>query len=158
MKAHERGEIDQLFQQLRYANDEAEIHEIELNILALWFRGDHPMVNMLMQTGIRQMREEAYDKAISTFGEMIRLEPDHAESWNKRGVCHYLRGEYRKALEDLTHTLRLEPRHFAAMAGIANIYRELKLDELHLRMLLRIQRLNPNSSKLKEQISRMRHS
>ena len=56
---------------------------------------------------------------------MVTLAPGFAEGWNKRATIHYIRDNYARALRDIEQVLRLEPRHFEALAGLGVILEEL---------------------------------
>ena len=56
------------------------------------------------------------------FSETIELSPDFAEAWNKRATVYFLQGELEKSIADIDKTLELEPQHFGALDGLAEIY------------------------------------
>ena len=52
-----------------------------------------------------------------SFSEIIKLDPNWAEAWNKRATVFYMIGEYQKSQDDIDKVLELEERHFGALAG-----------------------------------------
>ena len=56
-------------------------------------------------------------KAIKIFTEAIQIDPNWAEAWNKRATVYYLIGEYEKSQNDIDKVLKIEERHFGALAG-----------------------------------------
>jgi tetratricopeptide (TPR) repeat protein len=53
------------------------------------------------------------------------LAPEYAEPWNRRANLAYRAEDYRGAIAAIQETLKREPRHFGALAGLGIIYEEL---------------------------------
>ena len=49
--------------------------------------------------------------------DVIKLDPEWAEAWNKRATVLYLMGDYQASQNDIDKVLILEKRHFGALAG-----------------------------------------
>lgn len=144
--------IDNLFDKLQVTTDQSKIKNIEANILSLWLETGNHLIDDLMEDGMRFMGEHQYGEAINTFSKVIRVDSEYAEGWNKRAIVYYLRGEFKLALDDIKRTLELEPRHFAALSGLANIYREVMAYKKALGILKRMSIISPNRETLDEQI------
>ena len=71
-----------------------------------------------MQIGIRALNYSTYRKALQSFDRVIEIAPEFAEGWNKRATLYYHIKEYRRSIDDIKKTLRLEPRHFGAWSGL----------------------------------------
>lgn len=125
-------QLEELFQQLRDAPDEAAARPIERQIWALWISHEDSAVNGLMETGLGQMDRRDYGSALETFESMVDIVPDFAEGWNKRATVHWLLGNYQDSLNDIDKTLALEPRHFGALSGRGLVYVNLEEWELAL--------------------------
>lgn len=48
-----------------------------------------------------------YDEAIADFTTVLRLSPDNLDAYNNRGVVYFLKGEGKKAFDDLDHACKL---------------------------------------------------
>ena len=59
----------------------------------------------------------AATRAVDTFTEMIRRQPEFAEGWNKRATVYYLLGEYQKSLADCDEVMKRNPYHFGALSA-----------------------------------------
>ena len=52
---------------------------------------------------------------------LVARHPGWAEAWNKRATLASIEKRDADSLLDIAQTLRLEPRHFGAIAGFGNI-------------------------------------
>ena len=150
------SDLDDLFAQLRTATVPAEIEALQNGIWQLWLTSGDVALDKALEAGMRAMQADDYTLAISHFSDIILLKPDFTEAWNKRATAHYLRGEYRASLADISVTLGREPRHFGALWGQASIMQHLGEYRRALRVLDRLSAICPYFSGLREQQSSLR--
>ena len=110
--------LDDLFEQLAITTSDEEASNITREIWQRWTANDDPNVSQLMQIGIRALNYSTYRKALQSFDLVIEIAPEFAEGWNKRATLYYHIKEYRRSIDDIKKTLRLEPRHFGAWSGL----------------------------------------
>ena len=110
--------LDDLFEQLAITTSDEEASKITREIWKRWTANDDPNVSQLMQIGIRALNYSTYRKALQSFDRVIEIAPEFAEGWNKRATLYYHIKEYRRSIDDIKKTLRLEPRHFGAWSGL----------------------------------------
>ncbi len=110
--------LDRLFERLTITTSEEEASNITREIWQRWTANDDPEVSQLMQTGIRALNYSTYRRALQSFDRVIEMAPEFAEGWNKRATLYYHIKEYRRSIDDIKETLRLEPRHFGAWSGL----------------------------------------
>ena len=110
--------LDDLFEQLAVTTSDEEASNITREIWQRWTANDDPDVSQLMQIGIRALNYSTYRKALQSFDRVIEIAPEFAEGWNKRATLYYHIKEYRRSINDIKETLRLEPRHFGAWSGL----------------------------------------
>ena len=110
--------LDRLFERLTITTSDEEASNITREIWQRWTANDDPAVSQLMQTGIRALNYSTYRKALQSFDRVIEMAPGFAEGWNKRATLYYHIKEYRRSIDDIKETLRLEPRHFGAWSGL----------------------------------------
>ena len=120
-------EIDRLFIQLKSANDFENSKKIEDKIWDLWIT--HPSKNSLtklLADGSSAMMDNKLDTAYNKFTEVIKLDPNWAEAWNKRATVLYLMGKYKLSQADIDKVLAIEERHFGALTGQGLVQTALK--------------------------------
>ena len=110
--------LDSLFDRLATTSSAEEASDISNEIWQRWSANDDPDVSQLMEIGIRALNYSAYRKALRSFDRVIEMAPQFAEAWNKRATLYYHIREYRRSIDDIKETLRLEPRHFGAWSGL----------------------------------------
>ena len=117
--------LDDLFARLRLATAPGEIEALQNGIWQLWLTSGDAAIDKELEAGMRAMQADDLALAIQQFNNIILLNPNFTEAWNKRATAYYLRGEYRASLADIAETLRREPRHFGALWGRSSILRDL---------------------------------
>jgi tetratricopeptide (TPR) repeat protein len=117
--------LDRLFERLAEAETEEAGRAAERAIQSVWLDSGSASIDLLTQRGLDALAEDDIDRAYFYFDEVVTLAPDFAEGWHRRATIYYLREDYASALRDIEQTLRLEPRHFEAMAGLGVILEDL---------------------------------
>ncbi|MCU0355200.1 MAG: tetratricopeptide repeat protein [Cytophagales bacterium] len=145
--------LNSLFVILKRTISEEEAGIVEDMIWNVWMEGGSEETNTMMKRGCRFLENHNYDSAIRVFARMIRRNAYYAEAWNKRATAYYLRGDYKRSIDDIRHALRLEPRHFGALSGLASIYLVVGDQWGALKALERLYELRPNQPGLRAQIN-----
>ena len=135
--------LDELFVQLAAARDPADALLIEEAIWDRWGQSGSAGVDFLMARGLDAMGQQDLERALVFFDQVVELAPGYAEGWNKRAVIHYMREDYRHALNDLNATIALEPRHFGALGGLALMLVDLGDKEGALEAYRRVLKVHP---------------
>lgn len=117
--------LDRLFGQLRQAEDEASAKTVEQAIWKLWMRSGSPTTDLLVEQAEKAIQAKEYGIAINMLGAAIELEPEFPEVWNRRATAYYLDRQYERSIADVERVLELEPRHFAALAGLGVMRRQM---------------------------------
>ncbi len=118
-------ELDSLFVQLAQAPDAEAAAPVENAIRARWSDSGSPTVDILLERAAAAESEGDSELAIRFLDEATDLAPDYAETWNRRANLAYRIEDYTGAVSAIQETLKREPRHFAALAGLGLIYEEL---------------------------------
>ncbi len=120
------SKLDQLFIKLKNLNS-GSIVEIEQQIWKLW--STHPSnkeLTEILAQGSELVLAQKYNEAIQIFTSVISLDPTWAEAWNKRATVLYLLEDYEGSQKDIDEVLKLEHRHFGALAGQGLVNIKLK--------------------------------
>ena len=116
------SELDTLFINLKNAQDPIIAKEFENQIWKFWINDSSNENNRLKMTkGISLMQKGKLDEALNIFITLSILDPSWAEPLNKIATIRYLQGDFYGSIRDIQFTLKLEPRHFGAVAGLAQI-------------------------------------
>jgi len=136
-------QLDKLFQELKDINSNL-VFQTEQKIWKLW--STHPTNDKLtarLEEGSQFVRDQNYSKAIDIFTEVINLDKNWAEAWNKRATVFYLMGEFHDSQNDIDKVLALEKRHFGALAGQGLVNIQLKNYEKAIRSYKKAQEIYP---------------
>ena len=120
------NKLNQLFIELK-VNQSNDAFIVEQEIWKLW--STHPTDMKLtarLEEGAQFVRAQQLSKAIEIFTEVIKLDQNWAEAWNKRATVFYMMGKFKQSQEDIDKVLALEARHFGALAGQGLVNIQLK--------------------------------
>jgi tetratricopeptide (TPR) repeat protein len=113
--------LARLFVALKAAQSPGWARVLETEIDHIWGETSDPQTQQLMEKGLTLMAEDEDEAARKVFDTVIEHAPDFAEGWNKRATIEFLLGDYDASRADIAHTLKLEPRHFGALAGLGQV-------------------------------------
>ena len=114
--------LEILFNDLSQTQSEMKAQPILLEIWSIWSVAIDTKTQEKFDAGNQLMSKRQYEESILMFSDAINLQPTFAEAWNKRATVNYIIGNYEESISDIFSTLELEPRHFGALAGLAQIY------------------------------------
>jgi tetratricopeptide (TPR) repeat protein len=138
--------LDELFNKLKNTENYKDADTLEKKIWAVWNK--HPKNKDLtekLELGTELMYEGSYSYALRVFDNIIRTDPGWSEAWNKRATLLFFMKNFEKSLEDIRVVLSIEPRHFGALSGQAQIYIELKEYEKAIKSLKKANQIHPVS-------------
>jgi len=113
---------DEMFERLRTAPSESEANDIAQDIWASWMESGSATVDMIMQRGVEAQMAGDNHTARLFYDRAILIKPDYAQAWFRRAGIFLAEENFPEALRDLNETLKLEPRHFGAWAGLGSIF------------------------------------
>lgn len=112
--------LDSLFATLK-SGDSAAQQEAENDIWAIWFESGDAEIDALMASANGAVNAGQLKQAEAMYSRVIERSPRFSEGWNRRATVRYYRRDFEGSLDDIQHTLRLEPRHFGAIWGLGMI-------------------------------------
>ena len=136
--------LDRLFNDLKINNTNLS-SQTEQKIWKIW--STHPNskdLNMMLSLGSDFVNNKELEKAIKIFSDVIDLDPNWAEAWNKRATVYYMIGEFEKSQADINKVLELESRHFGALAGQGLVNIHLKNYEKSIESYKRAKEIYPS--------------
>jgi tetratricopeptide (TPR) repeat protein len=148
--------LGDLFNQLRAAPTDATAEAVEDQIWTIWLEHPGREVLTLMHAGVQLLHKDDYTAALGLFDRITTMAPDYAEGWNKRANAYYLLGNYPAAVADIRKTLTLEPRHFAALAGLGLVYLAVEEPAGALKAFEAALAINPHMNGVREQVDKLR--
>jgi tetratricopeptide (TPR) repeat protein len=125
--------LDTLFAELKRSRDNATAERLTTQIWREWGDSGSDSINLMMDWAQRAIGTRNFAAALDTLDQVVLLAPDFSEGWNKRATLHFMMEHPAKSMADIERTLALEPRHFGALAGMAEILRARGEDALALK-------------------------
>ncbi len=112
--------------------------------------------DLLLQRAHAAMDKQSYPLAVSLLDAVIAMRPQWAEGWNARATVRYLTGDPEGSMADIAETLKREPRHIGALAGMAAIYEDAGHNEEALRVYERALEIAPGFAPLRTASDRIK--
>ncbi|WFS00011.1 hypothetical protein [Rhizobium tumorigenes] len=147
--------LDDLFTALKRQHDPDQAAGIANQIKVEWSQSGSATVDLLMQWAAKAIAEKRNAAAFDFLDQVIALKPRYVEGWNQRATLNYALGDYNKSMADIEQVLRLEPRHFGALAGMAAILTENGKDQQTLEIWQRFLAIYPANRAAQQQTDQL---
>ncbi len=155
-QAPRQSTLDKLFERLKSAKDVEEAKGIERQITRRWARSTSDTADLLMTRAQQAARTSNFPLAVELLDRIIVLEPDWAEGWNQRANVFFRMEDHARAVVDVAEALKREPRHFGALAGLAQMLKLQGADKGALKAYQRAYDIHPFLPGIKDQIDRLK--
>ncbi len=143
---YHKNKLEKHFLDLKNSKNLDEAIIIEKNIWNLWNLHPHnEFLTNKLELGTELMENGQHKYAYKIFSNIIFEDPNWPEAWNKRATVLFLMREYDLSLIDIKKTLDLEPRHFGALSGRAQIYIDKAQYQKALDNLIKTKKIYPLS-------------
>lgn len=116
--------LNDLYAQLTAADSEEAAKKIAAQIERLWRHSGSDTANLLVSRALKVAAEKRSELALRLLDRAVAISPDYTEAFTQRAFFHFTQHNMRAAVGDLRRVLALDPNHFKAMEGLAQIWRE----------------------------------
>ena len=135
--------LDEMYQALRSA-PAPEAARLGEDIRLRLSNSGSPSMNLLLKRGRDAMAAGDSDLAIELLGALTDHAPEFAEGWHARSVAYARAGMLGPAMDDLTRSLALDPRNFAAIYSLGALLEEVGLPDLAAEAYARVVVIHPH--------------
>ena len=147
--------LDGLFDQLARTGDKGLGERIAERIWDNWRTSDSRSIDLLAHWARGAMAQRNFSAALDLLDQVVVLRPDFAEGWNTRATLHFMMENYGKSVRDIERTLTLEPRHFGALSGLANIFERYGRKREALQVWYRVLAIYPSMQPAQAAVQRL---
>jgi len=147
--------LSDLYALLATADDEDAAKAISDAIERVWLHSGSATIDVLMERAIKAMAQKNVDLALKMLDAVVDLAPDYTEAWNRRAFVHFVRKDTERALGDLRRALALDPNHFKALDGLAQILREIGQKKPALKAFRQLLDIHPYWAGAKEAVDEL---
>jgi tetratricopeptide (TPR) repeat protein len=149
-------QVDELNDRLAKATDPDEAAGIVAALSRLRLQSGSDTSDLLMTRAIRAMEAKEYPLALTLLDTVVGLHPDWAEGWNKRATVRFYAGDAKGSMADIAQTLKRDPKHVGALAGLGMILEESGLRDDALRAYERALTIAPKYQPLLDSVERVK--
>ena len=147
--------LDKLFAELAAAPNQAEAGPIEARIWNVWNQSGSPTVDILLERAQAAEAGGDVNHARAFLDRAAEILPNYAEVYDRRAVLAMNSEDAQSAIEDISKTLELEPRHFGALAGLGMIYESMGQKKAALAAYKDALAIHPNLEAAKQGVKRL---
>ena len=149
--------LNNFYNRLAKVDDEESASMLETVIEVMWHRSGSDTVDLLMSRSLAAVNDQNSELALELLDSVTEMAPMYTEGWNRKAYVHFSNKQYGAAIADLRQALALDPKHFKAMDGLANVMREIgdKKRALQIyRTLLKVHPFWPGAKLAMEELQR----
>jgi tetratricopeptide (TPR) repeat protein len=151
-----QSRVDELFARLGKTEDADEAAGIVSALQSEWMASGSDASDLLMSRAIEAFSSQDYPLALQLLDALVASQPDWAEAWNKRATVRFFAGDAQGSAADVAQTLKRNPRHIGALAGLAAIFEQAGKKEDALKVYERAAEIAPHYAPLVEAVTRLK--
>lgn len=150
-----REALDKLFAQLAAQTDPRRAQVAAAAIQHIWMQSQSDTASLVMQRALAAIDAKNFTVALTLLDRLVAIAPDWAEAWNERATARFLTEDADGAMADIDKVLRLEPRHFAALAGMGVILQRAGLERRALEAFSKALEVYPAQPVIQETVEKL---
>ena len=144
-----------LYERLGKATDQDEAQGIAGALERQWLFTASDTAGLIMTRVLAAMQRNELPTALELLDKLVLLEPQWAEAWNKRATVRFMTDDYAGSMEDISHVLALDPKHFGALMGMGTILQRSGNDRRALEAYRRAHDVYPALDNVKRVIDQL---
>jgi len=118
--------MKKFFEILKHAEDSDMATVLSDSFKEIWKAHKDKDIRYTFDTGVNHLLKGKTELALSTFGEVVDIDPEYGEAWNKASTCEFMIGNLDASMAAAQKTLEIIPSHFHALNGLGLVYNEKK--------------------------------
>jgi tetratricopeptide (TPR) repeat protein len=147
--------LSDLYALLATADEEDSAKAISEAIERIWLHSGSATIDVLMERAMKAVADKKLDLAMRLLNHVVALAPDYTEAWNRRAYVYFVQNDVEHALGDLRRALALDPNHFKALDGLAQILREIGQKKPALKAFRQLLEVHPYWSGAKSAVEEL---
>jgi tetratricopeptide (TPR) repeat protein len=147
--------LDELYARLAASPSPEDAELVVQSIERLWHHSGSATADLLVERAIAAGQANNQDLAMKLLDAAVLLQPDFVDAWNRRAFLYYLKNDYNRALGDLRRVLALDPNHFRALEGLAQILRTIGEKKAALDAYRKLLAVHPQASGAKQAVDEL---
>lgn len=155
--AERRRRLLDLYEELSATADESAAEKVRDSIERMWVERSTNTTGVLIERAMAAINAKNYRLAGEILEKAVNLAPDDPEVFNRRAYLRFLENDIEGAVGDLRRTLALEPSHFKALEGLAQILRETGDKKFALAIYRRLLAIDPNWPNADNAVNELAH-
>ncbi|MGB5082387.1 MAG: hypothetical protein WBO23_16795 [Burkholderiales bacterium] len=128
---------------------------IEDEIWSLWMHYRDSVAAFDLERATRALAALDFQAAEGILARLVATHPDFSEAWNKRATLYYMQNRDGESVASIHRALELEPRHYGAICGFAQICLSLGDTDGALFAFDAALRVNPHLGEVRETLDRL---
>ncbi|MBV1705676.1 MAG: tetratricopeptide repeat protein [Hyphomicrobiales bacterium] len=147
-----RQMLAKLYARLAATTNAQEGVMIAARIQTLQMRSGSATSDLLLSRAMDVAAKHNTTLALKLLDQVVVLDPSWPEGWNQRATLRFQANDDAGSMRDIARVLKLEPRHFGALSGMAEILLRHGLDKDALVIDRRLLQIYPTMSGLKKTV------
>ena len=147
--------LNDLFDELARQAKPSAANRTAKQIWQYWTASGSDSIDLLMGRVSVSMKADQNQIALDLLAQFISLAPDYAEAWNRRATLYFTMKEFGRSISDIEQVLKLEPRHFGALSGLAVILQGIGRDRKALETWYRVLEIYPANEQAQKAVIKL---